>query len=186
MSCVFAAAGIALLAAPISAEETLIYKSVTEDGSVEFSDQPAPDAVITTPSPVNIVPATVSNEPSIDSEQAGEDAASDELVDTELTSITRVSITSPADQETLIGLKEPVLVIIDTAPATDIPEGLKAEVMLDGTPVMTGASVELLIPALERGAHQIQVRIVDDEGLVVAESALREFHVKQWGAKNSQ
>lgn len=167
---------------PVYAEKPLIYKSVAGDGSVEFTDQPAPNAVIINPSPINVVDAPTSQtdqSPTPATGQAPVGADADQLPDSQSASITSVTISSPAHQATIIDKQEPIWVVIETAPAAIIPTGLTAEVMLDGKRVVTGSSARLPLEVPERGMHLLQVRIVDSEGLVVAESTKYEIHVKQ-------
>ena len=192
VSCLLTTFAIALTAMPNYAQKTLIYKSVASDGSVEFTDQAAPNAVIVTPSPLNVVVSptsqadqTIPDPATTAPEQASEDPSSGEQQDINLTTITSVSINSPAHQETLIDHQEPIWVSIQTAPATRIPPGLTAEVMLDGERIVTGSSDRLPIDTPERGTHQLQVKIVDREGRVVAESAKHDIHIRQRGTKNA-
>jgi hypothetical protein len=184
--CLLTTSGIALTAMPICAEKTLIYKSVAGDGSVEFTDQAAPNSVIVTPSPLNVVVSptsqadqTIPDPATTAPEQASEDPGSGEQQDINLTTITSVSINSPAHQETLIDHQKPIWISIQTAPATIIPAGLTAEVMLDGKRIVTGSSDRLPIDVPERGTYQLQVKIVDREGRMVAESTKHDIHVKQ-------
>ena len=190
--CLLTTSGIALIAMPICAEKTLIYKSVAGDGSVEFTDQAAPNAIIITPSPLNIVDApssqakqTIPDPADAAPKQAPADSGSVERPDDQSMLITSVSINSPAHKETLIDHQGPVWVEIQTAPATSIPAGLTAELMLDGKRVVTGSSERLPIELPERGTHQLQVKIVDREGQVVAESARHDIHVKQRVTKSA-
>lgn len=186
VSCLLTTSAIALTAMPIFAEKPLIYKSVASDGSVEFTDQAAPNSVIVTPSPLNIVnsPISQTTPPAPDpdattSVQTSEDSSSGEQQDLDLTTITSVSINSPAHQETLIDHQGPIWVSIQTTPATSIPAGLTAEVMLDGKRIVTGSSDRLPFDVPERGTHRLQVQIVDREGRVLAQSTMHDIHVRQ-------
>jgi len=191
IGCLLTTAGIVLAASPVSAEKTLIYKSVARDGSVEFTDQAAPDAVIITPSPLNIVDSPskpvsqeITDPAAAAPAQATTAPASAALADDSLT-ITSVIIESPVNQETLIDHQGPIWVVIRTSPAKSIPAGLTAEVTLDGKRVVTGSSDRLPISVPARGTHQIQVKIVDHQGQVVAESAQHDLHIKQQVVKNT-
>lgn len=181
-TCLLAFAGsIALLSMPLSAEKNLIYKTVADDGSVQFTDQAAPDAVVVTPSPLNVVDAPANQT------KPGAAAANPVQVSTGSTTpapddsdtITSVSIDSPTHQETLIDHQGPIWVKISTAPASSIPAGLTAEVMLNGERVTSGSSDRLPISVPERGTHQLYVKIVGRDGATVATSAKHSIHVKQ-------
>ncbi|MFK7852500.1 MAG: hypothetical protein AB8B79_00245 [Granulosicoccus sp.] len=175
-------AGIfALSSMPLGAEENLIYKTVADDGSVQFTDQAAPDAVVVTPSPLNIVDAPANQTtPSVAAAkpvQAPNGSSAPAADDSN--TITSVSIDSPTHQETLIDHQGPIWVKISTAPSDSIPAGLTAEVMLNGERVTSGSSDKLPISVPERGTHQLQIKIVERDGSTVATSAKHSIHVKQ-------
>lgn len=192
-SSLLATACIAFSTLSAGAEETLIYKSVAGDGTVEFTDKAAPNAVIITPSPLNIVESPASKVDQGDADlnntttaQTSGDAVSDTVIDPDLITITSVTINSPAHQETLIDHQGPIWVAIQTAPATNIPAGLTAEVTLDGKRVVTGSSARLPIDVPSRGTHQLHVKIVDLKGKVVAESAKHDIHIKERVSKSAK
>jgi hypothetical protein len=93
--------------------------------------------------------------------------------------VNSVSILAPQDRQTLTDPAAPLWVEIATAPAPSLPRNMTALVRLDDVLVVTGNSARLPMDVPERGAHWLQVKIVDQSGVVVAESAMIEIYVKQ-------
>jgi hypothetical protein len=94
------------------------------------------------------------------------------------TTVDTVTIRSPLDRQTLIDPEGPVWVEFSTSPAAELPKGMTAQVRLNDALVVTGGSTRLPLDVPERGAHRLQVILVDVSGKAVAESAPIEIYVK--------
>lgn len=152
-----------------AADTTLIYKSIDADGTTVFTDQPAPQAVVVTPPPLNVMdrqPASVS--PRTAARPIGN-------IDDTLDSVT---IVTPAHEETFIDPQSDLWVEFDLSPSDTLPVGLAAQVLLDGSAVSTGNSNRLSIGTPERGTHTVQIQITSPTGAVVTESDIIEIHVR--------
>ncbi len=170
------------------AEEPLIYKSIAADGTVVYTDKPAPEATVVTPSPLNIMDAQDNDTVAVEAgstEPDGTDisatAASTTTPDSDaaIAFIDGVTIVSPQHQQTLIDHEGPIWVGIQTSPAPTLPQGLSAEIRLDGALVVSGWSTTLPMDVPERGAHVLQATIVDANGAVLAESDEIDLYIKQ-------
>lgn len=158
-------------------EETRIYKSIAEDGSTVFTDQPAPDATVVKPAPLNVMdsPATQSTAGAVPTSPAPIPVVKEIPV----ALIDSVVINQPLDDQTFVDPQEPILVEFSTAPASSLPVGLTANVWLDDSSVVTGTSYQMPIDVPERGTHRLQVQLVDEAGTVIVESDVIRIHVKQ-------
>jgi hypothetical protein len=94
------------------------------------------------------------------------------------TTVDAVSILAPLDRQTLIDPEGPVWVEFSISPAAELPKGMTAQVRLNDALVVTGGSTRLPMDVPERGAHRLQVTLVDVSGKAVAESAPIEIYVK--------
>ncbi len=165
------------------ARETLIYKSIAEDGTTVFTDQPAPDATVITPAPLNVMD-------SLDAQPAGANSTVPAtplpaLEKPPATTIDSIVIQHPRDDQTFIDPEAQILVAFSTAPASALPTGMSANVRLDGVLVVTGSNYQMPVDVPERGTHQLQVQLVDQAGSIIAESEVIDIHVKQPVAGNA-
>ena len=165
------------------ARETLIYKSIAEDGSTVFTDQPAPDATVITPAPLNVMDSPVAQPAGANSTVS---ATPLPALEKPLTAtIDSVVIKYPLDDQTFIDPEAQILVEFSTTPASTLPTGMSANVRLDGVLVVTGSSYQMPIEVPERGTHQLQVQLVDQAGSTIAESQVIHIHIKQHVAGNA-
>ncbi len=148
--------------------------------TVVFTDQQAPNATVVTPLPLNImdaaVPATADKLRANSAKHAADDANVSATASPQ--ALTEVRLVSPIHQETMIDHEGPFVVTMQTSPARSIPDGLTAQVLLNGNTVATGTQLQLAFPVPERGTHQIQVRIVDSNNKLAAQSDIIDVHVK--------
>ncbi|ASJ71072.1 hypothetical protein [Granulosicoccus antarcticus] len=152
------------------AEESPIYKSIAEDGSTIFTDQPAADATIIKPPPLNVMDAVATKPTTAGAPTSGVQPSA---------IIENVVIDQPTHQQTFNDPKDPIWVQFNTSPAKSLPTGITANIRVDGILVVTGNRHRMPIDAPIRGAHQIQVQLVDESGSIIAESELVEIFVKQ-------
>jgi len=160
---------LGMASAASSADKTLIYKSIDADGTTVFTDQPAPEATIITPPPLNIA-----DQPPATSSTSKAPTPSESSAPT----IDSVTIISPAHEQTFIDPQSALSVEFSVSPADTLPVGLTAQVLLDGTVRTSGSNHRLPIDIPERGTHTVQIQIVDSRGDVLAESELIDIHVR--------
>ena len=158
-------------------EETRIYKSIAEDGSTVFTDQPAPDATEVKPAPLNVMDSPATQPTVVAVPRTPLPIPAIEEIPVAL--IDSVVIEHPLDDQTFVDPQEQILVEFSTAPASSLPVGLTANVWLDDTLVGAGSSYQMSVDVPERGTHQLQVQLVDEAGSVIVESDVIEIHVKQ-------
>lgn len=182
-------AGTLLIPVPFApgaaADTTSIYRSTAPDGTVRFSDQPAPEATLVTPRPLTVIPREVAEPHAMPdppplgvarSVASGSTAPPDSDA---ATPIERVAILSPPPEATLIDPNGPLLVEIGTSPGTLSGSDLRAEVLMDGETVASGRASALAVPSPERGAHEIEVRLVAADGRVHLRSEKQTLHVRR-------
>lgn len=158
-------------------EETLIYKSIGEDGSTVFTDQPAPEATIVKPAPLNMMDSPAKQTPV--AVVPVTPAPIPVIQELPLAVIDSVVIDHPLDDQTFIDPNSQILVEFSTTPASSLPVGMSANVLLDDVLVVTGSSYQMPVDVPERGTHQLQVQLVDEAGSVIVESDVIHVHVKQ-------
>ncbi len=155
-----------------SAQETPIYKSIAEDGTTVFTDQPAPDATVIKPAPLNVMDSPAA-QPAVPA------TPPPALKEPPTPTIDSVVINHPLDQQTFVDPEEQILVEFSTSPASSLPTGMTANVRLDDGLVVTGSSYQMPIDIPERGTHGLQIQLVDQTGSIIAESDVIQIHVKQ-------
>jgi len=202
------------------AERGAIYRTTQPDGTVVFTDRPAPDAerletralgtstgpdggsadapggagdravresgvvepgagIVGEPRPAGTGGATDGTlAPSV-APAPSSPATGEVLAPTLDGEVDRVEIASPPPDATLLDPTGPLLVEIGTAPGSLAASGLVAEALVDGEVVASGESSTLVIPPLERGTHELRIRLVDVVGGVVAESESQPLHVRR-------
>jgi hypothetical protein len=158
-------AWILLLACSLSSAQT-VYQSTDKNGNPVFTDQPQPKAKPVELKPINTTPSITPTAPN-------------------------PSETPPA----FAGYKT-----VQVAMPSSIPNGLapttigiviqpqlqpnhRWELLLDGQQQAEGQASSATIEQMERGQHQLQLRIVDQNGNAIASSAPTDVFVF-WPSKN--
>ena len=183
-----------------------IYRSKAADGTVSFTDRPAPDAVVVEPGQISVIaadrPASASsgresaressrsitgepgsNDPMTDGLPGEDDYTSEPTGEPEPTALVdTVVIASPPPDAHLLDASGPLLVEVGTSPGSLAESGLLAEVLIDGTVVSSSTESQVPVSGLDRGEHQMHVRLVDADGEVVAESEPQPLHVRRSSA----
>ena len=158
-----------LAAAAATAQEA--YRWVDEDGVVHYSDRPREGAeTIILPKPNVATTRRVprpAEQTQPDKESAGE---------RETTRYTSIKVVSPAAEETLWNIEGVLNVSVALQPA--LQPGHQVRAYFDGEmqPV-SGTSFQL--QEVWRGAHNIQVEVVDATGKVMIRSQPSRFYVQQ-------
>jgi Domain of unknown function (DUF4124) len=148
---------------------------VDANGTVHYSDRPVPGAT-----QVELAGATTigtQTPASRASRAAGQGAAAPGAL------YQALEIVSPADQETLwnIGAVLPVQVRFQPA----LSPGHRYDLVLDGQRRnLNTTSLRVTLPDVFRGAHTLQIVVIDAEGAEVSRSAARTFFVQQTSVRN--
>lgn len=148
-----------------------IYKRVTPDGTVVYSDQPDPGATKVEPPPSQVIDPFVSREQPT--------SPSPPPAKGEAPYYTRLAITSPAEDEALWD-ETSVEVAVSMEPAVDRDDGHSLVLLLDGQPVAQASQGNRFqLDDVARGSHSLQARIEDADGKVLIQTDPVTFHVRQ-------
>lgn len=172
---------LAMTSSPASAQDTPIYKSIAEDGSTVFTDQPAPDATVIKPAPLNVMDSPAAQTAS----SAVPVTPLPALREPPTPTIDTVLIKHPLDEQMFVDPEEQILVEFSTSPASSLPTGMSANVRLDDIVVVTGSNYQMPVDVPERGTHHLQVQLVDQTGSIITESDVIKIHVRQHVAGKS-
>lgn len=143
------------------------YKIVRPDGSVEFTDQPAPGA--------QEIP--LPKTPGYQAPPARSLAPPRPLAPKGLP-YSQLAISAPAPEQTFQEGETSVTVHIVLEPGLQL--GHRMVVLLDGKVVSEGAGNSVALNDLERGAHTVVAEVRDSAGAVVQSAAPVTFHVRQY------
>jgi hypothetical protein len=160
-SCMFASS---FLTTGLQAADT-IYQSTDKRGNPVFTDQPKPDARPVELKPTNTTPSLAPFTPL--------DPSPPEVV-----AYTSVGIGVPTSIPN--GLA-PTSIGIELQPA--LQPGHRWQLMLDGAIQEEGSDSSVTIERLERGPHQLELRVLDAQGQIMG-SSTREVFVYWPGGKN--
>ena len=153
-----------------------VYKWVTKDGTVVYSDQPHPNAEILDIEPLHPYKAPTSKyAPSDDEAETGTSA-------TATNRYSSVSISSPQHQQTITGNAGSFSVSVTSNP--NLIRGDKFQLLLNGSEIgETSAQAQFNLDNVNRGSHNISVKIIDKNGQIQGTSAAITIHVKRISVK---
>lgn len=166
---------VTLLASPTAIAAESIYKTISEDGSVVFTDTPKGSSAVIAPTELNVVDTPTSSFQSTASDSNQE--LEEEAAEPQPLSVDAVKITSPAHEQTIINPRGSILVGIETGPENGMPEGHTSEIKMDGQVVSKSEGTLLAIPSPDRGKHIIQAVVLNADGVVQATSEPVTIHV---------
>ncbi len=146
-----------------------IYKWTDEEGNTVYSDTPQEGAEEVKLEELTVMPAQPAA-PRRRMETATETAVGD-------VSYASVSITSPADEETLRNITDvPVSVAIE--PALKAGEGHRLTLFYDGAPYeKRTTSLQFTLREVERGQHTLSAAVIDADGRQLLGSETIKFFV---------
>ena len=145
-----------------------VYRSVDADGNVIYSDKPHAGAEKIEVQKPTIIPST-RNQLKLRPEQSSKQAAS----------YTTIEIAAPANEQTLRNVQS-VSVSGRLQPGLQTAFGHKVKFLFDGKPVQeAGRSLNVTINQVERGAHSLQMLVVDRNGKTIASSPVSQFFLHQ-------
>jgi hypothetical protein len=150
------------------------YKWVDEDGVVHYSDRPHAGAEeIQLPSNNSRTRTTYTPPPRT---PVTSTTQADEPEEEEAFSYETVTIASPAAEETLWNIEGILNVTVNLSPG--LAQGHRVRVYFDGTPQLV-SGLNFQIPEVYRGAHNVQVEILDQTGKLMIRSLPNRFYVQQ-------
>ncbi|MEM7466513.1 MAG: DUF4124 domain-containing protein [Pseudomonadota bacterium] len=141
-----------------------VYRSVDADGNVTYSDQPHSGAEKVEVQQPTIVPSTRSQiklQPDSDSNKA--------------VPYTTIEIVSPGDEATFRNVQS-VSVRGQLAPGLQTSFGHRAQILFNGGALSEpGTSLSGSIDQVDRGAHTLQLVVLDKAGKIIARSPVSQF-----------
>ncbi|MES9944878.1 MAG: DUF4124 domain-containing protein [Candidatus Thiodiazotropha sp.] len=152
-----------LMAMPLLARD--VYKYISEDGEVIYSERYHPDAERITVSDSKKTAALPPDEQSEEARAAAGEYAT-------------FSIVKPSDNETIRNEEGTVPVGISLEP--NLAEGHVIHLFVDGTKLDSDIKqTQLILQQLNRGTHSLQAKIINSEGESLKESNSITFHLRQ-------
>jgi len=145
-----------------------VYKRTDAEGNVEYTDIPR----TTEEKPVPLPPATTYTPTPVDSGTQANGPAAQAAVNYE-----SVTITQPAEDETVREDAGNLAVLVATTPP--LQPGHRFVVLIDGKKMAEGQSSSLQVENVDRGAHSVQVQVVDASDKVIAGSRSVTFHMQR-------
>lgn len=157
---------------------TTVWKWVDKNGVVHYSDQPVPGAVEIKVS-AQVYDASEATIPETDRTPARPQS-------TQQPEYTSVEITSPTNEQTIVGTGGAVSVSIAVVPG--MRSGHTLQVQMDGQVVSQPESraTSLQLTNVARGAHTLTASIVSIDGQVLMRSAPVTFFVQQPSIRRNQ
>ena len=148
----------------VGAADTVIYKSIAEDGSVVFTDEPSDGAKSFKPTELNVVPPQEQKKKTSGKRSEQAEAA------LKARTVRFVKIQSPVSDQTFVNPVGTIPVTISTGHDGVLPVGHKAQIILDGKVVSSGSGINYSVPVPHRGAHTLSARVFDASGKLRARS----------------
>jgi len=151
------------------------YKWVDEDGIVHYSDRPHEGAErIQLPGSGRSTRSTYT--PPARTRSTASTTQQAEPKQEKAFSYETITIASPAAEETLWNIEGILNVTVNLQPG--LAQGHRVRVYFDGTPQMVD-SLSFQILEVYRGAHNVQVEILDQTGKLMIRSLPNRFYVQQ-------
>ena len=156
----------ALIALNTSAQAD-VYKSVNNEGVVEYSDQPREGAEkIKVKNPQSITLPKAADVFTSENSDSGTTSDNEAVYQ-------RVTITQPANDSAFNSGNGLVSVSSETTPA--LQAGHSIQLVMDGTPYNSSQSGSFGLSNVDRGTHQLQVNVIDASGSTIISSDITTF-----------
>ena len=160
-----------LMSAVVGAD---VYRSVDADGNVTYSDTPHSGAEKIEVQEPTIIPSTRSQI------KLGPDKSAKQAVP-----YTSIAIASPANEETLRNVRT-VSVQGQLPPSLQTSFGHRVQILFNGSPVtQPSASLSATLNDVERGAHTLELVVVDRRGTEIARSPASTFFLHQTSVRGA-
>ncbi|MCW8091727.1 DUF4124 domain-containing protein [Alteromonas sp. ASW11-130] len=153
-----------------SASADTLYKVVQEDGTILYTDEPQQDA-----EKVELDETTQNAVPTLTT-QSGQKPTLKSMQ--KVRPRVQISILSPAPEATIRNNQGHVLV---KANATPNVSG-RYQLWFDGEAVKTNQTGQFSLNNVNRGAHEYQVKFIDNKGKTLASSSLQTLYLHQASA----
>lgn len=161
-----------LLLSGLQLTHAKVYKWVTKDGTVVYSDQPHPDAEV-----LNIKPLHPYKAPEPKSTPQEETAETETTVNSS-SKYRSLTIDTPQHDETITGNSGSVTVSVSSNP--QLKQGDKFQLILNGTEVGSPSRhSQFNLDNINRGSHKISVKVIDKNDRTVITSSSVTIHVKR-------
>ena len=165
----------ALLSAAVSAEPAArVYKTTDENGNVVFTDDPRgreAEAVELRET------MTFSTEPTEAAPQSGPPPRPQDLRAQETPPAPVIALASPAPEETIRSNDGSLLVVARIDGELRVGDAL--EVLIDGAALARNSTGRFALSGIDRGAHRVQVRLVNADGETERCTAEQTFYLHQ-------
>lgn len=150
--------------------ETKVYHWVDEDGNSHFSDTPTPETEEVTLNQQNVLPENKIKAQDLSIETGS--AQKNEVIKYQ------ASITSPEDDSSMRSNDGTINVHVTTTPEKE--NNHKLQLFLDGI-ALGQPQISPTIRALniDRGTHQVQVHLLDENGQVLAKTQVVTVHLQR-------
>ncbi|MGR6035140.1 MAG: DUF4124 domain-containing protein [Candidatus Nitrosoglobus sp.] len=147
-----------------------IYKYVTPDGRVEYSDQPREGAA-----EVKVTPLQTYAPPPLPKKMITETKSQAQAI-----TAYQVSIMTPQDDATVRENTGRVEVAIQVVPSLEEDSNYTLQLLLDGQPVgRAGTRLKYTLTDVDRGTHTLRARLLNPSGISVAQSEVITFYMKR-------
>lgn len=160
----------------IASASAAVYKHVSPDGQVTYSDRPqqgAKEVELPPLAPAAPPPASTLTPPATTfaPAQSGEEKP---------TVYTKLDIVKPTNDEAVRENSGALEVNLAIEPQLDTKAGHTVTILLDGKPVLEGQTTpQARLTNVDRGTHSLQAQIIDAKGAMLASSGGITFHMKR-------
>jgi hypothetical protein len=147
-----------------------IYKYVTPDGRVEYSDQPREGAA-----EVEVTPLQTYAPPPLPKKMTTETQSQ-----ARATTAYQVSIMTPQDDATVRENTGRVVVSLQVVPSLEEDSNYTLQLLLDGQPVGRASTrLKYTLTDVDRGTHTLQAKLLNPLGTSVAQSEVITFYMRR-------
>lgn len=147
-----------------------IYKYVTPDGRVEYSDQPREGAA-----KVEVTPLQTYAPPPLPKKMTTETQSQ-----AQATTAYQVSIMTPQDDATVRENTGRVVVSLQVVPSLEEDSNYTLQLLLDGQPVGRASTrLKYTLTDVDRGTHTLQAKLLNPLGTSVAQSEVITFYMRR-------
>lgn len=143
-----------------------IYKTVDADGNVSYSDSPSKNAKVIDIGPINTTPSTSKKQ---QAEQIVEKTDTNSAKENQSTRYSSLKITSPATAAVIPNGLNGLNVAVSSSPS--LANGDQYKLFIDDIPRGLSSSNSFSLDRISRGAHKLEVKIVDSSNKVLKSSA---------------
>ena len=158
---------ILFISLSFSASAAKVYKKVNPDGSVEYSDTPQNEA----DEPIKLKPVQTITLPPLPT------ASPPKSVKPKAFKYERISIVSPKDDEGIRSNNGDFTAKGELIPGLQRDQEHHIQWLLDGKDVPGANGLTLNLKNLDRGTHQLQLRVINFDGKAEIETPTISFHI---------